>query len=105
MRRSVGNIRIRNMVAGQSSTTCILVLCAYYGDVPCLPRDYIKSIAEAPHLVDPIELDHARARHIKDRMVPVPEILTALPYPYPIHSTICSCADMASRVIRASESP
>ena len=83
----------------------------YYGVSPSLPLwlgDYIKSIAEAPHLIDPIELENARACHFKDDGIgSVPNIravfeagLNVGPNPYPIRSTTCSCAEI-SGLIRA----
>jgi hypothetical protein len=48
--------------------------------------DYIESIADAPHLFDPIEFKNARARHLKE---------TAAAY------GICSCVDISSQIIHA----
>jgi hypothetical protein len=48
--------------------------------------NYIESIAEAPHLFDPIEFENAWARHIKETAV---------------SSKTCSCVDISSQLIRA----
>ena len=58
--------------------------------IPSIPRwldDYIKSIAEAPHLFDPAELNTALARHI------MPEFRIQINHR-------CACASIPSQTIR-----
>ncbi len=56
---------------------------SYSQSFPRWLNDYIDSIAEAPHLFDLIEFEHAWARHI------------------PRSSSACSCVGISNQVIRA----
>ena len=61
-----------------------------YSFEQCFPRwlgNYIESIAEAPHLFDPLEFENAWARHLK-------QIVGS-------YSRTCSCVDISSQTTRA----